>query len=101
MGPKISVDSATLMNKGLEVIAAHHLFGLPGDRLDVLVHPQSVDGSMPPPARPAAWSTTTPTAGWTRRSSAPATARWPPAQCPGAGAHATLAVCAPGHAQSQ
>jgi 1-deoxy-D-xylulose-5-phosphate reductoisomerase len=42
MGAKISVDSATLMNKGLEVIEAHHLFGLPADRLDVLVHPQSV-----------------------------------------------------------
>lgn len=42
MGPKISVDSATLMNKGLEVIEAHHLFGLPGSRLDVLVHPQSL-----------------------------------------------------------
>jgi 1-deoxy-D-xylulose-5-phosphate reductoisomerase len=42
MGPKISVDSATLMNKGLEVIEAHHLFGLPGARIDVLVHPQSL-----------------------------------------------------------
>ena len=42
MGPKISVDSATLMNKGLEVIEAHHLFGLPGERIDVLVHPQSL-----------------------------------------------------------
>lgn len=42
MGPKISVDSATLMNKGLEVIEAHHLFGLPADRIDVLVHPQSL-----------------------------------------------------------
>jgi 1-deoxy-D-xylulose-5-phosphate reductoisomerase len=42
MGPKISVDSATLMNKGLEVIEAHHLFGLPGERLGVLVHPQSL-----------------------------------------------------------
>ena len=42
MGPKISVDSATLMNKGLEVIEAHHLFGLAGDRIDVLVHPQSL-----------------------------------------------------------
>ncbi len=42
MGAKISVDSATLMNKGLELIEAHHLFGLPADRLDVLVHPQSV-----------------------------------------------------------
>ena len=36
MGPKISVDSATLMNKGLEVIEAHHLFGLPRDRIGVL-----------------------------------------------------------------
>ncbi len=42
MGAKISIDSATLMNKGLEVIEAHHLFGLPSARLDVLVHPQSV-----------------------------------------------------------
>lgn len=42
MGPKISVDSATLMNKGLEVIEAHHLFGLPGRQIDVLVHPQSL-----------------------------------------------------------
>ena len=42
MGPKISVDSASLMNKGLEVIEAHHLFGVPGDRIRVLVHPQSL-----------------------------------------------------------
>ena len=42
MGPKISVDSATLMNKGLEVIEAHHLFGMPGERIEVLVHPQSL-----------------------------------------------------------
>lgn len=42
MGPKISVDSATLMNKGLEVIEAHHLFGLPDEQLGVLVHPQSL-----------------------------------------------------------
>jgi 1-deoxy-D-xylulose-5-phosphate reductoisomerase len=46
MGPKISVDSATLMNKGLEVIEAHHLFGLPGTRIDVLVHPQSLVHSL-------------------------------------------------------
>lgn len=46
MGPKISVDSATLMNKGLEVIEAHHLFGLSADRLDVLVHPQSLVHSL-------------------------------------------------------
>jgi 1-deoxy-D-xylulose-5-phosphate reductoisomerase len=42
MGAKISVDSATLMNKGLEVIEAHHLFGVGADRIDVLVHPQSL-----------------------------------------------------------
>ena len=42
MGPKISVDSATLMNKGLEIIEAHHLFGLPDQQLGVLVHPQSL-----------------------------------------------------------
>jgi 1-deoxy-D-xylulose-5-phosphate reductoisomerase len=42
MGAKISVDSATLMNKGLELIEAHHLFGLAPDALDVIVHPQSV-----------------------------------------------------------
>ncbi len=42
MGAKISVDSATMMNKGLELIEAHHLFGLPSDRIDILVHPQSV-----------------------------------------------------------
>ena len=46
MGAKISVDSATLMNKGLELIEAHHLFGLPSERLDVVVHPQSVVHSM-------------------------------------------------------
>lgn len=54
MGRKISVDSATLMNKGLEVIEAHWLFGLPRERIEVVVHPQSivhslvdyVDGSM-------------------------------------------------------
>jgi len=46
MGAKISVDSATMMNKGLELIEAHHLFGLPGDRIEILVHPQSVIHSM-------------------------------------------------------
>ncbi len=46
MGPKISVDSATLMNKGLEVIEAHHLFGMPSDRICVLVHPQSLVHSI-------------------------------------------------------
>jgi 1-deoxy-D-xylulose-5-phosphate reductoisomerase len=42
MGAKISVDSATIMNKGLEVIEAHHLFALESERIDVVVHPQSV-----------------------------------------------------------
>lgn len=46
MGAKISVDSATLMNKALEVIEAHHLFALPPEKIDVLVHPQSVIHSM-------------------------------------------------------
>ena len=42
MGPKITIDSATMMNKGLELIEAHHLFALRPDEIDVLVHPQSV-----------------------------------------------------------
>ena len=46
MGPKISVDSASLMNKGLEIIEAHHLFNLPEDKIELLVHPQSVIHSM-------------------------------------------------------
>ena len=46
MGRKISVDSATLMNKGLEVIEAHHLFGAPAKAIDVLVHPQSLVHSL-------------------------------------------------------
>ncbi|HTD51535.1 MAG TPA: 1-deoxy-D-xylulose-5-phosphate reductoisomerase [Thermoanaerobaculia bacterium] len=54
MGPKITIDSATMMNKGLEIIEAHFLFGLPSDAIDVVIHPQSiihsfvefVDGSL-------------------------------------------------------
>src|SRR5262245_30696832 len=46
MGPKITVDSSTLMNKGLEVIEAHELFGVDYDRIEVVVHPQSVVHSM-------------------------------------------------------
>ena len=46
MGPKITVDSSTLMNKGLEVIEAHELFGVGYDAIDVVVHPQSVVHSM-------------------------------------------------------
>jgi 1-deoxy-D-xylulose-5-phosphate reductoisomerase len=46
MGPKVTVDSSTLMNKGLEVIEAHELFGVDYDRIEVIVHPQSVVHSM-------------------------------------------------------
>ena len=46
MGAKISVDSATCMNKGLELIEAHYLFDLPSNRIDILIHPQSVVHSM-------------------------------------------------------
>ena len=46
MGPKITVDSSTLMNKGLEVIEAHELYGTPYDQIDVVVHPQSIVHSM-------------------------------------------------------
>jgi 1-deoxy-D-xylulose-5-phosphate reductoisomerase len=80
MGAKISVDSATLMNKGLELIEAHHLFRLPPDRIDVVVHPQSVihglvnycDGSVlahlgsPDMRTPIAYAL-----GWPARTAAP------------------------------
>ncbi|KJR42693.1 1-deoxy-D-xylulose 5-phosphate reductoisomerase [Candidatus Magnetoovum chiemensis] len=46
MGSKVTIDSATLMNKGLEIIEAHHLFGFPEDRIDVIVHPQSIVHSL-------------------------------------------------------
>jgi 1-deoxy-D-xylulose-5-phosphate reductoisomerase len=46
MGPKISIDSATMMNKGLEMIEAAYLFGMPGERVDVLIHPQSIVHSL-------------------------------------------------------
>lgn len=46
MGAKISVDSATMMNKGLELIEAYYLFGIPEERIDILVHPQSIIHSM-------------------------------------------------------
>jgi 1-deoxy-D-xylulose-5-phosphate reductoisomerase len=46
MGAKITVDSATLMNKGLELIEAHHLFGVPYQRIEVVVHPQSIVHGM-------------------------------------------------------
>jgi 1-deoxy-D-xylulose-5-phosphate reductoisomerase len=80
MGAKISIDSATLMNKGLEVIEAHHLFQLPSDLIDVVVHPQSIihgmvayrDGSVlahlgsPDMRTPIAY-----TLGWPDRTQAP------------------------------
>jgi 1-deoxy-D-xylulose-5-phosphate reductoisomerase len=80
MGAKISVDSATMMNKGLEVIEAHHLFALPSERVDVVVHPQSVvhglvyysDGSVL--AQLGSPDMRTPIAnalGWPRRITAP------------------------------
>ena len=46
MGRKITIDSATLMNKGLEVIEAHWLFGVRADQIDVVIHPQSIVHSM-------------------------------------------------------
>jgi len=46
MGAKISIDSATLINKGLEVIEAHYLFNLPAEQIDVVIHPQSIIHSM-------------------------------------------------------
>ena len=46
MGPKVTIDSATLMNKGLEVLEAHWLFNIPYDRIDVVVHPESIVHSM-------------------------------------------------------
>ena len=46
MGPKVTVDSATLMNKGLELIEAHHLFGIPIEGISVCIHPQSVVHSL-------------------------------------------------------
>lgn len=46
MGRKITIDSATLMNKGLEVIEAHYLFGVGYDDIDVVIHPQSIIHSM-------------------------------------------------------
>ena len=64
MGPKITVDSSTLMNKGLEVIEAHELFGIPYDAIDVVVHPQSSSTPW--------WSS--PTGRW-----------WPSCRCPTCG----------------
>jgi 1-deoxy-D-xylulose-5-phosphate reductoisomerase len=46
MGPKITIDSATLMNKGLEVIEAHYLFGVPFRKVDIVIHPESIVHSM-------------------------------------------------------
>jgi 1-deoxy-D-xylulose-5-phosphate reductoisomerase len=81
MGRKISIDSATMMNKGLELIEAHHLFGMPEPKIEVVLHPQSVvhslvayvDGSVlaqlgaPDMRTPIAY-----TLAWPRRMSFPA-----------------------------
>jgi len=89
MGPKITIDSATLMNKGLEVIEAHWLFGVPASQIDVVVHPQSIvhsmaelkDGSIiagtPSRSRTASGP---PSAGWTgpRRPPGPSSRRTGP-----------------------
>jgi 1-deoxy-D-xylulose-5-phosphate reductoisomerase len=80
MGPKVTIDSATLMNKGLELLEAHHLFSLPPAKLDVVIHPQSIvhclvhlsDGSVlaqlscPDMRTPIAYSL-----GWPERMHAP------------------------------
>ena len=92
MGPKITVDSATMMNKALEIIEAHWLFGLPADKIDVVIHPQSmvhslvefVDGSVlaqvsPPDMRlPIQYALTYPgrLAGPTRRLDLTEPQRW-------------------------
>ena len=46
MGKKVTIDSATMMNKGLEVIEAHHLFGVPSSKIEIIIHPQSIVHSM-------------------------------------------------------
>ena len=69
MGGKITIDSSTLMNKGLELMEAHHLFGTPYERIDVVVHPQSLihglvqlaDGAMLAPSAPATCARRSPT----------------------------------------
>src|SRR5690349_5733457 len=81
MGRKITIDSATLMNKGLEVIEAHWLFGTPASAIDVVVHPQSVVHSLVEltagsSSRPPT-TTGSPACGWPTRPSRPATPiRW-------------------------
>ena len=46
MGPKITIDSATMMNKAMEIVEAHWLFGLEADRIEVVIHPESIIHSM-------------------------------------------------------
>jgi 1-deoxy-D-xylulose-5-phosphate reductoisomerase len=46
MGPKVTIDSATLMNKALEIIEAHYLFSMPAEKIDVIIHPQSIVHSL-------------------------------------------------------
>ena len=89
MGPKVTIDSATLMNKGLELIEAHHLFGFGPDKLEVLIHPQSIihclvyfsDGSVlaqmscPICARPSPIASPGPSACTRRQAPRPCRAR--------------------------
>ena len=92
MGPKITVDSSTLMNKGLEVIEAHELFGVGYDRIEVVVHPQSIVHSMveltdgatiaqlsqprhAPARSPTRWPTPTGSARRSARSTGPSSGR--------------------------
>jgi len=119
-GDKITVDSATLMNKGLEVIEAHHLFGLPYERIEVVVHPQSivhamvrmVDGALlahlglPDMRVPIAYALQYPlrapvgvpgvdlAAGLALEFGAPTMRPSPPSDSPEAGARGDVATCA-------
>jgi hypothetical protein len=77
MGPKITVDSATLMNKGLEVIEAHYLFGAAYDNIDIVIHPQSIIHSMVETADSSVLAQARPLA------PAPGAARCSPARRPG------------------
>jgi hypothetical protein len=104
MGAKISVDSATLMNKGLELIEAHHLFQLEPERIDIVVHPQSIvhglvtyrDGSVlahlgsPDMRTPIAYAL-----GWPDRTPAPTTRPMKPPSTPSSGARSGSSTSPP------
>jgi 1-deoxy-D-xylulose-5-phosphate reductoisomerase len=75
MGRKITIDSASLMNKGLELIEAHHLFGIEAERLAVVVHPQSIVHSVTARSRPA-WPRPTCACRWPIASGSGGGCRW-------------------------